>query len=79
MQKALAICFALLVALGISGCMLGPDYARPETPAYGTEAFFNTPAGWVDPNNPRAIGPWWESFGDPVTAELVRLALENNK
>ncbi len=78
MYKALTISFALFVALGISGCMLGPDYARPQTPAYGTEAFFNTPAGWVDPNNPRAIGPWWESFGDPVTADLVRLALENN-
>ena len=78
MHKALTVSFALLVALGISGCMVGPDYARPQTPAYGTEAFFNTPAGWIDPNNPKAIGPWWESFGDPVTADLVRLALENN-
>lgn len=78
MHKALTVSFALLVALGISGCMVGPDYARPQTPAYGTEAFFNTPAGWADPNNPKAIGPWWESFGDPVTADLVRLALENN-
>jgi len=67
-----------LAGLGISGCMVGPDYARPQTPAYGTEAFFNTPAGSIDPNNPDAIGPWWESFGDPVTADLVRLALENN-
>jgi multidrug efflux system outer membrane protein len=32
----------------------------------------------VDPNNPDAIGPWWENFGDAVTAELVVEALENN-
>lgn len=74
----ISLVLVFLASLGISGCMLGPDYARPQTPAYGSKAFFNTPAGWIDPNNPDAIGPWWESFGDPVTADLVRLALENN-
>ena len=74
----ISLVLVLLAGLGISGCMLGPDYARPRTPAYGSEAFFNMPAGWVDPNNPKAIGPWWESFGDPVTADLVRLSLQNN-
>lgn len=74
----ISLVLVFLAGLGFSGCMVGPDYARPQTPVYGSEAFFNTPAGWIDPNNPDAIGPWWESFGDPVTADLVRLALENN-
>jgi len=76
--RTICLAAAFAVNLGVTGCMLGPDYARPQTPAYGTEAFFNTPAGWFDPNNPKGTGPWWQNFGDPVTAELVRMALENN-
>ncbi len=69
---------ALGLGLGAPGCMLGPDYARPQTPAMGTQEYFNTPPGWVDPNNPEAIGRWWESFEDQVTDDLVRLALIKN-
>ena len=75
---AISLVFALFVGLTLSGCMLGPDYARPDTPANNSVGYFRTPAGWIDPNNPDAIGPWWENFGDPVTAELVLAALENN-
>ncbi len=75
---AISLVFALFVGLSLSGCMLGPDYARPDTPANESIGYFRTPSGWIDPNNPDAIGPWWEHFGDPVTGELVLAALENN-
>ena len=73
-----ATIFVVAVVVGLGGCMLGPDYERPETPANESGRFLSAPAGWVDPNNPDAIGPWWENFGDAVTAELVVEALENN-
>jgi NodT family efflux transporter outer membrane factor (OMF) lipoprotein len=58
--------------------MLGPDYARPQTPAFGSKEYYSTPAGWTDPNNPEGIGQWWRNFGDSVTAELVETALQSN-
>ena len=68
----------ILICVIISGCMLGPDYERPETAAVQGDKFIRTPAEWVDANDVVAVGRWWESFGDPVIGELVEEALENN-
>lgn len=80
MNRTLAASAIVMAGLGLgtAGCMLGPDYARPVTPAYGPETYFNAPAGWVDPNNPEYIGRWWESFDDPVIDGLVTQALLSN-
>ncbi|MBE0535108.1 MAG: efflux transporter outer membrane subunit [Phycisphaerae bacterium] len=80
MRRTSAVVWIIAAALvlGTSGCMLGPDYVRPETPAYGTQAYFNSPAGWVDPNNPEAIGRWWQGFDDEVINSLVDKALLGN-
>lgn len=59
-------------------CTVGPDYVRPETAADDGGGFINTPAGWADANDICLSGPWWQCFGDPVIAELVDTALENN-
>jgi multidrug efflux system outer membrane protein len=64
---------ALLLALSLSGCMLGPDYRRPE---------ISTPAAWrLEAAQADEISnvAWWEQFQDPVLAQLVRTSLENNK
>ena len=67
---------ALLVALcATTGCLLGPDYERPETdlPASylpGTLADGATNA------SPDAV--WWRSFDDPVLATLIDAGLEGN-
>ncbi len=64
---------ALLLAVPLSACMVGPDYRRPDIevpPAWrlgATEA--------VEISNIA----WWEQFQDPVLSGLVRTALENNK
>ena len=58
----------------LAGCTVGPDYARPETAADEVE-FVNTDDPQLETGG---VGQWWRHFGDPLTAELVREALENN-
>ena len=61
------------LALALSGCALGPDYARPPLPE--PPAFRGQPA-------PEATSiadlPWWEVFRDEALGALVREALESN-
>ena len=64
-----------VVALAVlAGCTLGPEPERPVTAAQSAESFVHQ----SPPVEPAAIVPWWESFGDPATADLVRMALERN-
>lgn len=71
----LTLIFILLI---LTGCMVGPDYQRPETAADITDGYYNTGDHEQDVNDYAAIDTWWESFGDSVTESLVREALENN-
>jgi len=59
-----------------SGCtMVGPDYQRPPAPLA---------SDWIPRNAERIgpssdpIGPWWESFGDPVLTNLIVEAYRQN-
>src|SRR5882757_9466164 len=64
---------ALSIAATLSGCIVGPDYRRPETPA---------PAAWrlgIAEAGEISNAAWWEQFQDPALSSLVRKALENNK
>jgi len=61
-----------------AGCMVGPDYSRPKTAAETSEGYFNAGTNDEDVNDFTAVDRWWESFGDPVTADMVREALANN-
>ena len=67
------ILLSFLLALVLSGCMMGPDYRRPavETPAPGV----------LKRRKPEksAIRAWWEQFNDPVLNELIQTALKENK
>jgi multidrug efflux system outer membrane protein len=66
---AIALTFAVL----LSGCMVGPDYQRPE---------IDIPAGWrVGATQAAEISnvAWWDQFQDPALSSLVRTALANNK
>jgi multidrug efflux system outer membrane protein len=70
--------FFVISCVMFSGCLVGPRYSRPETPAETSEAFFHAGANEQDVNDFTDADRWWEGFGDPTTAELVRQALENN-
>lgn len=67
---------AVLVALG--GCMMGPEYSRPQTVADKAESFVHAGPQPAEANEVSTYDHWWERFGDPVVAELVREALTNN-
>ncbi len=74
----LAICFAFFL-LSVSGCMVGPDYTRPDTIADDISKFENLPEQWYDPNLPLSSGKWWADLGDPCIPVLVDAALQNNR
>lgn len=78
-QKALILgLFFIGVLIIFSGCMVGPDYSRPETAAQTSDGFYNTGEHGQDVNDFSEVNRWWEQFGDPVTATLVRESLEKN-
>jgi len=62
----------------ISGCMVGPDYKRPETAADTAEGYVYAGKHLKDVNDVAGIGMWWERFGDRTTTKLVQHALSNN-
>ena len=62
-----------LVALLVSGCMVGPDYTRPVV---------DVPPAWrlsEQDAKDLANSTWWDQFGDPVLADLIATALRENK
>src|SRR6202522_1325532 len=69
---------ALLAANLIAGCMVGPNYHKPD--AYAPSTFRN------NPENPQAAAqaasfadlPWWQVFQDPQLQDLIRTALKQN-
>jgi NodT family efflux transporter outer membrane factor (OMF) lipoprotein len=66
--------FSLLVVT--SGCMMiGPDYETPPAPV--AEGWIAQTDGVIAPSA-EPIGPWWESFGDPVLTNLIVQAFEGN-
>ncbi len=74
----LGLFYVVLSVIIFSGCMVGPDYSRPQTAAETSEGYFNAGTNMEDVNDFTPVDRWWESFGDPVTAEMVREALANN-
>ncbi|HEX6901387.1 MAG TPA: efflux transporter outer membrane subunit [Thermoanaerobaculia bacterium] len=64
----------LTLALLAAGCVMGPDYKRPEIPA---------PPQWrelpAEEAQALANTPWWELFDDPQLQELIRIALAENR
>jgi len=72
MSKAAAAAAALVL---LSGCMLGPDYKRPEL-AVPDQYRFNLPRAELSPS--AADTAWWQQFGDPQLNALIDEALANN-
>ena len=71
--------FPVLAALGLSGCVVGPDYARPPLAPGASgplaEAPQTPPAG-----APASLLPdrWWRLYDDPVLDRLIAEALAHN-
>lgn len=69
---------ALLIAAGLlTGCAVGPDYARPDMPM--PERYLGAAA--VEQRQAATsadLTAWWTGFGDPHLSRYVMLALEQN-
>lgn len=63
----------LVMSSVLSGCMLGPDYRRPEIDAPASFRFEDSEA------QETVNTAWWEQFQDPVLNELILIALKENK
>jgi multidrug efflux system outer membrane protein len=64
---------AAVIAAGVAGCTVGPDYVRPTV---------ESPPAWrVDYPKAAEVAnlKWWEQFGDPVLDGLIETALRNNR
>ncbi len=62
------LAYTLLTA-PLAGCMVGPDYVRPEAPV---SAEFKEVKGWkqAQPRDTGLPGKWWEIYNDPKLNEL---------
>ncbi len=58
----------------LTGCMVGPDYEKPETPLPGS---FQD-AGAKDYRTDAIEIEWWSEFKDPILDRLIRDALAGN-
>ncbi|HEX4591134.1 MAG TPA: TolC family protein [Gemmataceae bacterium] len=87
MSRFVASVLGAAAVVGLGGCTLlseyldngfkvGPNYVRPPVPL--------SPK-WIDEGDPRvAVGcpnlaEWWDVFGDPILADLVRRAYGDNR
>lgn len=68
---------SLLVALS-SGCVVGPDYKRPDVPAPST--YRGVPTESTVKPDVASFGDekWWDAFQDEVLRDLIRAALQQN-
>ena len=60
-------------ALALAGCVVGPDYRRPDV---------QVPPSYLYPVGQDAAladAEWWKSFGDPVLDSLIAEALAHNR
>jgi len=69
---------AAVTILTLSGCAVGPDYVRPESPtrqAWHTELRGGLSAERM---NQETLASWWKTLNDPVLSELIHRAVESN-
>ncbi|MHC4327388.1 MAG: efflux transporter outer membrane subunit [Planctomycetota bacterium] len=81
MTKKLALTRLLICVSGavlLTGCMVGPKYERPKTAADTNDGYFHAAEHITDINDFGDAEAWWQRFGDPATAELVRQMLQSN-
>lgn len=72
------LALTLTTVVVLSGCLLGPDYERPEVPL--PESFRASPSVTPSGNvtNEVVLVEWWTLFNDSVLNDLVASAQKNN-
>ena len=72
------LALSLLSASLLTGCMVGPNYARPSVT---TPPKFKEAEGWIKatPADEAPRGDWWAMFNDPVLNQLEQKVVINNQ
>lgn len=74
MRSKIALPILLLWSVAAAGCVVGPDYKKPETsipPAFRGQSPIEDPLSVADL-------PWWEVFQDEALHSLISEAVKNN-
>ncbi|MES2869075.1 MAG: efflux transporter outer membrane subunit [Pseudomonadota bacterium] len=74
----LACAVACYSVLGLSGCVMGPDFQRPTSPLAEHWAATASEAGHSRGVETAVDPRWWDSFGDAQLSALVREAQQRN-
>ena len=66
------------LVLSLTGCMVGPDYKRPDAPVPVT---YKELAGWKQATPLDGIdrGAWWSIYNDPELDQLERQVVISNQ
>jgi NodT family efflux transporter outer membrane factor (OMF) lipoprotein len=77
-MKRAGRCFALVLSLTTAGCMVGPDYRKPEAPP---STGFKELSGWKATQPADAIdkGAWWSVYHDPELDRLEQMVVVSNQ
>ena len=69
---------SLVLAAGLTGCTMGPDYQRPEATV---PAAYREESPWKEaaPADDLDKGAWWQAYGDPVLDDLQQRAASANQ
>jgi NodT family efflux transporter outer membrane factor (OMF) lipoprotein len=69
---------ALVVALALSGCAVGPNYHKPPAPVAPS---FKEDQGWkpATPSQIEANKPWWSIYNDPLLDSLEQQVEVSNQ
>lgn len=80
MRSGLRRLHLLIVAIILQGCMVGPDYKRPDSSSVVPTEFAigSNTTDTQDEMKTSISSTWWELYQDPVLNDLVAKALENN-
>jgi len=71
----------VIAVLGAAGCMVGPNYRRPEVvtpPSWGELAPAVPPTGRSDAIVDGAPTAWWTAFDDALLTSLIQRAVQSN-
>ncbi|MBB3001144.1 efflux transporter outer membrane subunit [Paraburkholderia tropica] len=78
-RRTLPLALAAGLAFALSGCMVGPDYHRPQV---SVPAQWKELPGWTQAEPSAAEAPkgdWWTAFHDPLLDELEPLVTVSNQ
>ena len=71
-----AILHSLLITGLLSGCVLGPDYQKPEFP-YSTQ--WHSELDMAEQLPTASASDWWRQFRDPLLDDLITQGLQHNR